>query len=85
MTTSTSIGAGNFKRHDYLALDFIRPRILGERQIAQWYRYNLPLYVHRERLPTLSTALQASRVPENHTIADLAPLSTTAVPIKPGR
>jgi SAM-dependent methyltransferase len=63
-----------FLRRNFVALDFVRPRIVGERQIAPWYRYNPILYVQREYIHKLSPSLQASRVPELQPIADLAPL-----------
>jgi len=63
-----------FSRRDYLALDFLRPRIVSDPAIDRWYRYNTLLYVSRDRVARLSAALQASLLPQSRAVPDLAPL-----------
>ncbi len=64
-----------FARRGYLALDFLRPRIVSDPEIDRWYRYNTLLYASRERVARLSAVLQASVLPESRPVPDLAPLS----------
>lgn len=64
----------DFARRGYVALDFLRPQLRDDENIASWYRYNSILYARRETLPALSSDLQSSLIPEGTPIADLAPL-----------
>ena len=64
-----------FLRRGYLALDFLRPRILADTAIAPWYRYNTLLYVSGDAMTRLSPALQACQIPQAAGVPDLAPLS----------
>ena len=63
-----------FYRRGYLAVDYLRPRILSDPAIDRWYRYNTLLYVSRDAMPRLSEALQASLIPQGRAVPDLAPL-----------
>ena len=63
-----------FLDRDYLALDCLRPRILSEPAIDTWYRYNTLLYVRRAAIMGLSAALQASLLPQERAVPDVAPL-----------
>lgn len=49
-----------FARHDYLALDVLRPALWADARISYWYRQNLVLYVRADRLPLFSKVVQAS-------------------------
>jgi SAM-dependent methyltransferase len=64
-----------FLDRDYLALDCLRPRILSEPAIDTWYRYNTLLYVRRAAIMGLGDTLQASLLPQERAVPDLAPLS----------
>jgi SAM-dependent methyltransferase len=63
-----------FLHRGYLALDYLRPRILSDPAIDRWYRYNTLLYVSRDAVPRLSETLQASLLPPGP-VPDLAPLA----------
>jgi len=63
-----------FLHRGYLALDYLRPRILSDPGIDPWYRYNTLLYVSRDAITRLSEALQASLLPPG-AVPDLAPLA----------
>ncbi|MFL5915682.1 MAG: class I SAM-dependent methyltransferase [Gaiellaceae bacterium] len=43
--------AEKFRRHGYLAVDAIRPRIWGDPAVAFWYAQNTILYVRPDHLP----------------------------------
>jgi SAM-dependent methyltransferase len=64
-----------FSRRGYLALDFLRPRIVADPAIDPWYRYNTLLYVSRGAIARLSVALQASQIPPSRSVPELSPLS----------
>jgi SAM-dependent methyltransferase len=64
---------GAFAARGYSALDYVRPRILGDRRIAPWYRYNVLLYASDEVLDGLAASLRASRLPAGP-VPDLAPV-----------
>ncbi|HST28083.1 MAG TPA: methyltransferase domain-containing protein [Rudaea sp.] len=63
-----------FQRHDFIAHDWIRPRIARDPSISFWYRFNTILYVHRDLAQTLPVKLRAARVPDATPIADISPL-----------
>ncbi|MFI4866070.1 MAG: methyltransferase domain-containing protein [Steroidobacterales bacterium] len=63
-----------FLHRGYLALDYLRPRILSDPGIERWYRYNTLLYVRHDAITRLSEALQASLLPPGP-VPDLAPLA----------
>jgi SAM-dependent methyltransferase len=63
-----------FLHRGYLALDYLRPRILSDPGIDRWYRYNTLLYVSRDAITRLSETLQASLLPPGP-VPDLAPLA----------
>lgn len=39
-----------FRRHGYCAVDAVRPRVWGHRDVAWWYQQNVLLYCHAEVL-----------------------------------
>lgn len=61
-------------RHGFVALDLVRPLILGDTKISFWYRYNVILYVRSELVRTLAPDIQASVVPPAMPLNDLSPL-----------
>ena len=64
-----------FARQDYVALDYLRPRIRRERHIAPWYRYNPLLYARRTLLPALPEIVRAGLLPADLPVPDVAPLT----------
>jgi len=63
-----------FAKHDYVAIDYLRPLILNEEAIEPWYRYNPILYASPTCFKTLPAAVRYSRVPDNENVRDLSPL-----------
>jgi|GEM_PF-6213618 len=51
-----------FARHDYVALDVIRPKLVGQTDVAPWYRYNCILYVAKDKLAQLPAELTGEPV-----------------------
>ena len=64
-----------FRARDYLALDYIRPKVAGNVSIQQWYRYNVILYVQRAQLASLPEQLRKCLVPDNHELGQYWPLT----------
>ena len=64
-----------FAAHGYGAFDYVRPRIASDTSISFWYRYNIILYVHRDRVGALPPELIATRVESSLTIPDIAPVA----------
>lgn len=62
-----------FRAHDYVAVDYLRPRVLAAVEVERWYRYNTFLYVAREKLADLPAELQAARVPDDQPLTDVSP------------
>ncbi len=65
---------GLFASHGYVAFDPVRPFLAGDQQVSFWYRYNILLYVHRDRIAALPPALAQTRIAENAPIPDISPL-----------
>jgi len=66
---------GMFRARDYLALDYIRPKVAGNVSIQQWYRYNVILYVQQAQLASLPEPLRECLVPDNHELGQYWPLT----------
>lgn len=62
-----------FAAHDYVACDCLRPRLAGNQQISFWYRYNMLVYVHQDRLHGLHDDVRASIVARGTPIRDVSP------------
>ncbi|MBS0557682.1 MAG: methyltransferase domain-containing protein [Proteobacteria bacterium] len=62
-----------FQAQGFEPCDVIRPRIAKDTSIPFWYRYNILLYVRRERFDTLPETFRQSRVPGDAQIHDLTP------------
>jgi len=65
---------GLFAERGFVALDWLRPRILPDEQVSYWYRYNTFLYVRRELVDGLSGPLKAAVVDDRAPLADVSPL-----------
>ena len=63
-----------FARHDYRAIDYLRPLVAGRSGVEPWYRYNMFLYVHAARLGGLDAKLRAALVGDDERLADVSPL-----------
>ncbi len=59
--------ANKFKRHNYIPIDYIRPKIWLNDEIDWWYRQNILIYIKQERLkdfPALQNAYELT-APDN--------------------
>jgi SAM-dependent methyltransferase len=65
---------GLFRQHNYVAVDCLRPLILGDLRVEPWYRYNPVLYVAEQKLGELPDSVRAAVVPAGETIRDVAPM-----------
>jgi SAM-dependent methyltransferase len=63
-----------FGDHGYVAIDYLRPLILADREIQWWYRYNTLLYVEEARFSALPEPLRAARIADDERIRDYYPL-----------
>jgi len=63
----------HFAKHDYVAIDYVRPLILNNTEIEAWYRYNPFLYVARSKVAELPQALRDCVVPDDEPLKDLSP------------
>ena len=63
-----------FGDRNYRAIDCIRPQVVGNRRIQQWYRCNIVLYARAADLERLPDRLRRFRVPENQSLRNYWPL-----------
>lgn len=63
------------KFHDlgFEPFDFIRPQIATDSAISFWYRYNIILYIHRDRIMTLPMSVARSQIKDRTLIPDISP------------
>lgn len=64
----------HFSSHGYVAIDFLRQHLIGDHDIAPWYRFNTLLYASSAIVPQLSVTLRDHLVPANESVSDLSPL-----------
>jgi SAM-dependent methyltransferase len=62
-----------FRRRDYVAIDCIRPLVVENPGIEQWYRCNIVLYAERRHFEELPARLRSFRVPENQRLRNYWP------------
>jgi len=62
-----------FRRHGFIAVDALRPRLAGDRRVEPWYRYNTLLLMHESRVVDLQPDLSARLVPDGSDIPNYAP------------
>ncbi|MEO0996831.1 MAG: methyltransferase domain-containing protein [Pseudomonadota bacterium] len=62
-----------FAAHDYVAVDYLRPRVIDDTSVEPWYRFNTFIYVGAGRLAALPAPLRAAAVPDDRPLADLSP------------
>lgn len=65
-----SYWASLFREHDYLPIDYIRPRVWDDDGIEYYYRQNLLLYAHSAVIDA-NPALQAARTATNDAQLDI--------------
>lgn len=63
-----------FRQRGYAAIDYLRPLLRDQPEIARWYRSNMILYVRDEVIPALPERVRSCRVPDNQPLADYWPL-----------
>ena len=63
-----------FSHRGYETFDFLRRRIIGNRDIFFWYRHNIVLYVHRSAIESLPPEIRSAHVPPDRPIENLLPL-----------
>jgi SAM-dependent methyltransferase len=64
-----------FQRHQFAAIDCLRPLLAKEANIPTWYRYNLMLYVRRDHLDRIAPLAQKFAVPDDEAVGDPSPLA----------
>jgi hypothetical protein len=62
-----------FRRHGFQPIDAVRPRLVGEKRVERWYRYNSMLFVDQSRVASLGPQFRSAAVPEGTTVRDHAP------------
>ena len=63
-----------FAQRGYACFDYLRPRIQGDAVVEPWYRYNLLVFVHEDRVGTLAAQVAATRVEPGKRVPDIAPI-----------
>ena len=63
-----------FRRHDFTAVDCLRPLLAGWADVPHWYRYNLLLYVSDAALGQLHGFVRQFAVPHQQPVPDVSPL-----------
>jgi len=63
-----------FKKYGYEAFDPVRPFIIDNKDVMQWYKYNTLIYIHDSIIGSLSEELQKYQVGKNSRIKDVSPL-----------
>ena len=62
-----------FRELGYRAVDWVRPKLAGNRKISFWYRYNIMLYVSEAMLPSLPHGVRACALRDDQPIPDVSP------------
>jgi len=63
-----------FERRGYVLFDSLRPQIRLLREVEQWYRYNLLVFVREQAIAGLPAHVAATRVDSSMPVSDVAPL-----------
>jgi len=64
-----------FGERRYVAIDCVRPQVIANLEVQDWYRYNIVLYAEESYLATLPDPLLAFRVPKDQRLQNYWPLS----------
>ena len=62
-----------FNARGYELFDFLRPRLLANKDVYLWYRHNVFVYAHQSIAGGLPPAIVAARVPAGQAPADYLP------------
>jgi len=63
-----------FRQKGFVAVDCLRPLIVGDAEIEPWYRYNIVPYVAEDHLAALPEMLRSRRVADADRLDDYRPL-----------
>ena len=63
-----------FMSYGYTAFDYLRPLVRGDSVIEPWYRYNIFLYVSKERIQGLPECIRSTQVEDGASLPDISPL-----------
>jgi SAM-dependent methyltransferase len=63
-----------FGNRGYVAIDFIRPQLVNDREVQDWYRYNIILYSEKTHILELPDCVRAFHVPEDQRLPNYWPL-----------
>lgn len=63
-----------FAQNRYWPVDWLRPQLVGEHEVAWWYRYNMLLYANDTGLAALPPQIRAAHLANGTPIADIAPI-----------
>ncbi|HME71940.1 MAG TPA: class I SAM-dependent methyltransferase [Myxococcota bacterium] len=64
-----------FASRGFHLFDFLRPRLLHQRNVEPWYRYNTLLFAHEDRTKYLPPEILATAITPSAPVVDLAPLT----------
>jgi len=64
-----------FRERGYCAVDYLRPLICDDAEIARWYRCNMMLYVKDDAIAALAEPVRSRHVPEGQPLQNYWPLS----------
>jgi SAM-dependent methyltransferase len=64
-----------FRERQYAAVDYLRPLICDDPEIAPWYRCNIMLYVKDDAIASLPDPIRSCRVPDTQPFENYWPLS----------
>ncbi|MEO5328365.1 MAG: class I SAM-dependent methyltransferase [Magnetococcus sp. THC-1_WYH] len=62
-----------FIKYDYVMLNWCRDEIKNNREVQPWYRYNLFLFVNKNKLNQLPTVMTDTLLPPEIPVPDMAP------------
>lgn len=62
-----------FLRHDYVAIDCLRPLLARAPDIPAWYRYNIVLFIRRGRLDPIAPFARCFQLRDGEALPDVSP------------
>jgi hypothetical protein len=62
-----------FRARGYVAIDCVRPQLVGNSRVQHWYRYNIVMYAAEDHLSTMSGRLREFRVAESERLREYWP------------
>jgi hypothetical protein len=64
-----------FAFNGYRVFDYIRPLVITDPKIEEWYKYNTFLYCSNSSFSTLPENIKRSAVAENESLTDISPIT----------